>query len=536
MQIEGNLIDVVKGEIYPAKITFTEKIKKIEKNNKKYNNYICPGFIDSHIRIEDSYLNPVEYTKNALLSGVTTVIEDITGYLTEGGHKTITYLISEFKKLPINFFYLYPINISQNEFESKPYDLDHENFHNFIENKHCLGLTQVDNIAKLKEKNHSMTKKIELGKNLNKPIISNVPKINFNDTGNMAHLGIRADLGSNIYQEAFEKACFGLKIKIVEGTKRKTLNNLIRLAKQFETTIVSEEKSPQEMKKGYLSNTIKRAINLGLDPLTAIKNVTINPANLLGLEEGRIEEGNVANILELDDLKSMNVVNVYYKGKKVVSNSNVKSLKSIKATIPKNPLLLNEVWEEDLEIKSIKKEENAKVIVFENDNTSIVEKKLPVKDGKVCPKNCNKVVVANKYGDNTVSIGFVQGFDIVKGGLGTTINGSSGNIIAIGSDDRYIASAINSLKDAQGGMAIVSEKKTELFSLPIYGVTSDKSCDNVIKELKKVNFSAKKTGCKLKNPFERLGSLMNLRKNSYRLTDKGLINSDKKEIINILEE
>ncbi len=537
LYLEGNYIDVVKGEIYPAKITFSEKIEKIQRTTKKYDNYISPGFIDSHIRFEDSLLSPIEYTKLALLSGITSVVEDLSGFMTSYGSNSIKYLVSEFNKLPIDFHYLFPLNAEISAFETGPEKVVHDDFLSILKNAKCLGLTQVDDVKKIEDS--VFLKKINLAKSSNKPIISNIPKVHFTKLGSFAQMGIRADIGSNIYQEAFEKACFGLKIKIVEGTKRKTLANLIRLAKQFDTTIVSEEKSVHDLMKGYLSTTLKKAISLGLDPITAIKNVTLNPAKLIGLNEGYLGEGSVANIVELGDLKSFNVTNVFYKGKPVVKDGKLVVLKKEECKLPKFKIDLIDLESDDLAITSSKHSEKTNVLVLNdlNDETTIETVALNVENGVLKNKLSDdilKVVVASSYGENVISVGYVKGFNLTKGAFGTNRFGSSGNLIAVGTSDEDIALTLNLLTKSKGGFVAVDSKRTEILGLPIYGVCSELDSENLVEMLKKLNQFVKRLGFKNAEPFETLGALMNTNKSGFRITDKGLLNVSKGEFVDVL--
>jgi adenine deaminase len=534
LYVEGNYIDVVKGEIYPARVTFEKTVTKVEKTKKTYSNYIAPGIIDSHIRLEDSFLNPREFTKCALLSGVTTVVEDMSGFITSVGADAIKYLITEFSKLPIDFFYVYPVNIERSSLESGPPEVKHDEFVSFLKQKQCLGLTQVTDVKKLQAGDSLLLKRLGVAKSEQKSIISNVEKTHFTELGKFTELGIRADFGSNIYQDAFEKACFGLKIKIVEGTKRKTLANLVRLAKQFDTTIVTEEKSAQELSKGYFQPILKKAVSLGLEPVLAIQNVTINPARLLGIEGGSLEPGMPANIVEFEDVKNFEVKRVWHSGVNVVKAGKVTGIPTDALRVPRFSTQLIELEPEDLILESSKNEERAKVLQLDG---SIEIATFSVVEGEIqLPEFINKMVVASRYGTDVISVGFVQGFELTKGAIATTLWGSSGNVVAVGCSDEELVKAINLLVAAKGGYVAVDKKREQVFELPILGVVSVHDPAQVHEDLKKVNSFAKRLGCTVPDIFVALGSLSNLNKPGFRMTDFGLINTATSEITEVLEE
>ena len=59
-QVIGNLVDIHSRSIYPAKIKIENgiivAIDRVE--GKKFDTYIIPGFVDSHVHIESSMLTP----------------------------------------------------------------------------------------------------------------------------------------------------------------------------------------------------------------------------------------------------------------------------------------------------------------------------------------------------------------------------------------------------------------------------------------------------------------------------------------------
>jgi adenine deaminase len=534
--IEGNLIDVEKGEIYPARVIFSKTITKIQRLEKKFDTFIAPGFIEGHIRIEDALVSPLEYAKLALQSGITTVVEDPSGLIKAAGADGLKYVLSEFSKLPMDFFFLYPLNVERSTLEGGPQEISIDEFTQFVKHTQCLGLTQVTDVAKIKAQDPVLLKRTAVAKSLNKPIISNITKINFSDLGNFAHLGIRADIGSNIYQDAFEKACFGMKIKIVEGTTRKTLQGLVRLAKQFDTSIVSEDRSAADLTKGYLRATLKKAVSLGLDPITAIKNVTSNPAKLLGISEGVIAEGKKAHIVELGNLKDFEVKRVFHNGICVVKQDKLQVLKKEKPREPRYSVDLIDLLPEDVAIESNMSSEKTKVLSVGSEGVTLEEIKLPVVDGSLSgTTEVQKLVVASKYGGNQISINFIRGFCLQKGAFAVSVHGSSGNIIAIGTTDEEIVRAINLVKTAKGGFAVVDKKRDLILPLPILGALSPLDAEEFTEELKKITILAKRLGAPFDDPLLVLGNLANIARKGYKVTDFGVID-DSNAIVDILDQ
>ena len=74
MEIRGYIVDVVRREIYTGIIVVNgNRISqitpcKLPKSKKPYP-YLMPGFIDSHVHIESSMLEPHEFARIAVSHG-----------------------------------------------------------------------------------------------------------------------------------------------------------------------------------------------------------------------------------------------------------------------------------------------------------------------------------------------------------------------------------------------------------------------------------------------------------------------------------
>ena len=110
-----------------------------------------------------------------------------------------------------------------------------------------------------------------------------------------------------------------MMLMIREGSTVKNLEDLLPLINAGNARrccFVSDDLHGEDIQqKGHLDNTLKKAVKLGLDPVTAVQLVTLNPAEYFGLKDrGAVAPGYRADIVVLDDLESFNVDSVYKDG------------------------------------------------------------------------------------------------------------------------------------------------------------------------------------------------------------------------------
>ncbi|HML05784.1 MAG TPA: amidohydrolase family protein, partial [Methanobacterium sp.] len=117
--IRGNLVDVFTEEIYPAEVTIKNRmIECMKPVEGKFNQYILPGFIDSHIHIESSMLAPSRFAQVIVPHGTTSVISDPHEIANVLGIKGIKYMINDAANVPLNFFFTAPSCVPATPFET----------------------------------------------------------------------------------------------------------------------------------------------------------------------------------------------------------------------------------------------------------------------------------------------------------------------------------------------------------------------------------------------------------------------------------
>lgn len=136
-----------------------------------------------------------------------------------------------------------------------------------------------------------------------------------------------------------------------------------------------------------------------------------------------------------------------------------------------------------------------------------------------------KLSVVERYGKNgNVGNGFVKGFHLKKGAMAYSMSHDHHNIVVTGVSDTDMALAVNEVARLHGGLAVACDGRIlASMELPIGGLMSEKSPDEVEKELDVLNKAAESLGCTVAAPFMALSFISLPTVPELGLTDKGLV-------------
>jgi adenine deaminase len=264
------------------------------------------------------------------------------------------------------------------------------------------------------------------------------------------------------------------------------------------------------IKFGHIDHCIQESVKLGLDQVDAISMASKNCFDYynLGKDLGGIAPGKLADILVFDDLIKMRPKKIFVGGQLVVSNGAI-VCKMKKHTIPKwmtKTVKLHKFSDEDFTVKTKDNSANVNVI---NMKTEIITEKtsenLPVKDGNIVAstdKDVWKVAAFDRtFGTAKHTVGFLKNFGAKIGAFASTWNFHENNMIVIGSNEKDMTKAANSLVTTQGGMAVVSDEKIlSLMPLQMAGIVSTDSFETVLENFANLNAVLADSGCKFKKP------------------------------------
>ncbi|MBN2693872.1 adenine deaminase [bacterium] len=527
---EGNIVDLIKQEIYPATIFCDEngKITKVEKNQNSYKNYILPGFIDSHVHIESSMLVPSEFAKAAVSHGTVAVVTDPHEIGNVLGKKGVKYMIKNSRDLPFYFAFGAPSCVPASPFETSGTPIDSNDIIDILEYPEVTHLSEVMNFPAVINGDPILLHKIEAAKSKKLPIDGHAPSLRGDDLKKYISAGISTDHESTTFEEAVEKISLGMTIQIREGSGAKDFDNLYPLISKYSDSCMfcSDDIHPDDLKKGHINRLVSKSIKNGISLFDTLKVAILNPIKHYSLKIGLLQKGDSADWIEVNDLVDFKIIETVIQGDMVFKNGvnffPQKEISLVNAFSAQRKILN--------EIKTPYKDGLCKII-------SVTEGSLYTKKIIDTPNWINgflesniekdylRAVVVNRYGNQSPSLGLIHGFGLKRGAIASSIAHDAHNIVAIGVKDEDILLAINLLIEFKGGLVVVDSNDVKFIHLPVAGLMSDKSIDDVAKLYEELNIKVKELGCKINNPFITLSFVSLSVIPELKLCDVGLFDS-----------
>ena len=541
-KISGNIVDVVKKNIYKGTLTIENgKITDIIKDNTvKSNNYILPGLIDSHVHIESSMLVPSEFAKIAVCHGTVATVSDPHEIANVCGIEGINYMIEDGEKVPFKFFFGAPSCVPATDFETSGAIIDSKDISNLMKRDDIYFLSEMMNFPGVINNKVEVLNKIKAAKAANKVIDGHAPSVTGKDLINYASKGISTDHECINIHEAIEKINAGMIIQIREGSAAKNFESLYTLIDSHPDKVMlcTDDTHPNDLIKDHIKKLVKMSIDKGLDIFNILRATTYNVVKHYNIPVGLLQKNDFADFIIVNNLKDFNVLETYIDGVLVAKNGKAK-FKTTKNTIINN---FNRTRISEKDIVAHSNNPTTKVIeVIDGELvTRMSERTLPAKKGVLFPDIENdilKIVVVNRYVDEKPIIGFVKNFGLKKGAIASSIAHDSHNIVAIGTSDKELVKAVNTIIKNKGGICAVNLGEITDLKLEIGGLMSRNDAYTVSAHYEKVHNKAVEYGSKLKSPFMTMAFMTLLVIPSIKIGDKGIMDVNQfKYIIMTLDD
>ena len=515
--------------------------------------FLCPGLIDGHVHIESSMVTIPEFARAVLPNGTTTVVIDPHEIANVMGLGGIRFMAESAKGVPLNVFIMLPSCVPATHMETSGAILTAGNLRSLFKETWAIGLAEMMNFPGVIFRDPEVLKKIEMAKG--KRIDGHAPLLS--GKGLYAYLiaGIRSDHECTTLKEAKEKLRNGMWVMIREGSTARNLKDLLPLVNPKNSRrflFVTDDRHPKELlEEGHINTIVKEAIKLGIDPILAIQMATLNAAEYFRLDDlGAIAPGYRADIISFNHLGQFKIKKVFKDGVLVAEDG-----KMIPRSSESFPFLLESKKKPQIKgsirIKTIKKD----ALLLQSDQplakviqlipgqilTKKVMKKILLRDGVAYPnikEDILKIVVVERHrATGNIGIGFVQGFGIRKGAIGSSVAHDSHNFVIVGTNDEDILKATMAMKAMGGGLVVVLKGKVLAYlPLPIAGLMAEASVSQVNLRLTVLHRAAKTLGYKLPDPFMILSFLSLPVIPELKITDKGLVDVNQFKIVPLFGE
>lgn len=496
--------------------------------------YLAPSLIDGHFHVESTMLTIPEFVRAAVPHGTGAMVIDPHEYANVLGLDGIRYVLESSKNLPIDFFIMLPSCVPATHLETAGARFTADDLALMIADDRIAGVAELMNYPGVFLGMESELAKIRAGKG--KAIDGHAPGLRGKNLNAYALAGVRSDHESTELEEAREKLRLGMHLLVREGSTERNLEHIIALVtpqNSANCSFATDDKLAGDLvHEGHLDHSIRRAIELGVAPITALQMGSINTARHYRLRNhGAIAPRYWADFLVLDDLEKFAVRQVYKKGKLVAEGGRYLGEEPAHTPQPRSTMNLRYQAPDDFKVMA---EGARKIRVIEIVPNQIITRealeKPKVNDGEVVSdpaRDILKLVVLERHqATGNVGVGFVRGFGLQRGALASTVAHDAHNLVVVGTNDADIEAAVRALEEMRGGqLAVADGKIVAELPLPIAGLVSDQPLESVIEKMAALNAAAHSLGCDLPAPFMSLSFLSLSPIPALKLTDQGLVDA-----------
>jgi len=498
-----------------------------------------PGFIDTHVHPESTLVLPDQFDRLLLGRGTTTAIADPHEIANVLGTPGLEYFIEAAAGLAMDLRINLASCVPATPLETSGARLDAAALVALRDHPQVLGLAEFMNFPGVLGKVDEVLDKLVAFQDGH--IDGHAPLLLGRDLNAYLSCGIRNCHESTSLVEAGEKMRKGMQVLIRDGSVTKDVHALAPLIDITHSPFLcfcTDDRTPLHIvEDGHLDYLIRTAIAEGRPAHAVYRAATWSAANHFGLKDrGIIAPGRLADIVLLDDLETCAVAKVIRKGKLVGPETFAN--RKLPAPVGYGSIKRAPVTAGDFAVPCNGPTGPVIGLRVNQIVTDALRLTLPYRDGlrHADPaQDAAKVAVLERHGKNgNIGRGFVKGFGLTGGAIASSIGHDAHNIIVVGYDDADMALAVNRLIQLQGGFVAARDGAVlgEL-ALPIAGLMSDKTAEEVEASLRALRAAVREMGCHLSEPFVQMAFLPLSVIPHLKITDHGLIDTIRFERIGL---
>ena len=512
--------------------------------------YAIPGFIDTHVHLDSTLVTPENLSQLIVPRGTTVMLADPMEIANVAGLPGFKALLRSLNQLPYHIFLEVSSRVpTAPGLETTGGELGLEEVREILTWPEAVSLGELDPSKILGLRDEYLLKveaSQKLGKICNGHAVGRIGK----ELVAYACGGLADDHECVDYEEALSRLRLGMAVLIREGSTERNLDLILEgvvrdgFFNSPHLMFCTDDKHPDEiLEEGHIDFMVKRAIQLGVPPVTAIQMATINAAKHFRIEHlvGSLSPGRWADVILAEDLKNIVVGDVYVKGHHVAREG--------KLIVSPPPSKYPEWLHQTVKVTRGKQPRDF-VLPAGGDSASVwvidlypdqiinqqIQTQLQVIDGAVMPdvnQDILKLAVVERYGKNgNIGITFVRGFGMKTGALASSISHDHHNIIVAGTNDEDMTMCVRSIEAMQGGFVIAAGGRVlNKLPLPIGGLLSEQPVGKIIQNLEEINRVYHDIGGSLPAPFMTLSFIGLPTVPELGLTDMGLVDVLKHALI-----
>ncbi len=520
--------------------------------------YLVPGLLDGHMHVESGMLTVTEFVRAVVPHGTTGMFIDPHEIANVLGLRGVRLMVDEAARQPIHVFVQVPACVpSAPGLETPGAVIGPADIEEALTWPGIIGLGEMMNFPEVAGGSDKLHAELSATRRADKVIGGHYasPDLGLPFHGYVAG-GAQDDHEGTRREDAVARARQGMRVMLRYGSAwhdvAAQLPAVTRDGLDSRHFILCTDDSHSEtlVAEGHMDRVLRHAIGEGLSPIQAIQMATINTAEHFGVSRdmGMIAAGRYADLLLVADLRDFRAETVIARGRLAAERGRL-LLEMPETTYPDWALhslhILRPLEAGDfrLEARARGNEATAHVIgVVENQApTRHLVVRVPIVDGEVKPdrrSDLAKVAIVDRHhASGKVQVGLVTGFGFhVRCAIATTVAHDCHQLLVAGTDEGEMALAANELAALGGGQLVVKEGRViGKVALPIAGLMSDRPAGEVAEEAASVLAGFRACGCRLHNPNMQLSLLGLAVIPELRLSDLGLVDVSRFDIIRVLE-
>jgi adenine deaminase len=496
--------------------------------------YIVPGFVDAHMHLESSKLLVDEFARLVLPFGTTAVVADPHEIANVLGTDGVHWLADLCTRLPLDVFFMASSCVPASRFESPRRALLPGDLEGLLRRRRVIGLAEMMNFPGVIHGDPGEL--VKLGLEPAAHVDGHAPGVLGKELQAYAAAGIRSDHEASTLEEGRERLRAGMWLLIREASAARNLAALLPLVEEFgpgRLAFCTDDREPEHIaEEGHVNSMVREAVALGINPEDALVMGSFNPAQWHGLRQlGAVAPGYQADLLLLPDLERFEPDTVLKRGAPPEEIPEAEVPEWVKHTVRIQPVASNDFrvpWEGGA----------ARVIGLVPGQivTESLEEEPSVEDGLAVAdpaRDLAKIAVIERHlGTGRMGLGLVRGFGLRRGALASTVAHDAHNIVVVGVDDGDMARAVQRLAEAGGGLVVIADRGVQAeLPLPVAGLLSDAPVDEVVEGSRACVAAARELGCELPSPFQSLAFLALSVIPRLKITDRGLVDVDRFELV-----
>jgi adenine deaminase len=506
--------------------------------------YVCPGFIDAHVHIESAMVPPNEFARAVVPRGTTTVVADPHEIANVLGLDGIRYMLDMAKYNPLSVYVMAPSCVPSTDMETTGAALYWYDLQTLQHEPYVLGLGEMMNFPGVVNGAPDVLDKLRAFQGRVKD--GHAPGLTGKKLMAYAVANIGSDHECTSAEEAHEKLELGLFVFLREATNARNLRDLLPVVNAHTNRrlcFCTDDRVPADLlDEGHIDYMVRLAIAEGVDPVTVIRMATLNASEYFHLHDrGAIAPARRADLVVFSDLRALRAELVYRNGKLAAKDGQV-----IPWERPRRPPVLRSSMNVDWSKLSFYIAANGRrvrVIGLIPDQiiTEPLVEELPARSGELLAdpeRDILKMAVIERHlATGNVGLGFVKGLGLQRGAIASTVAHDHHNIVVAGADDKSMFIAMQAIVATRGGMAVADgDAVLAQLPLPIAGLMSDQPIETVRRQMDELLAAARRLGSPLHNPFMALSFLSLPVIPSLKLTDRGLVDVDKFQLVSLFAD